>query len=298
MHAGDLWILFSLASAFLQASRIVVTKKLSLDFSSQALTFYTNLASLVLTLPLISRFHDFPLHNPHYLGAVLAGALFSGLGGWAFTYAIKHSDISIVGPVMTFTPGFVVLIEWLILGDVPSPTGLFGLGLLITGGYILNLRRTDRHLWLPLQRLIQNRGSRFALIATACFASAATFGRSAIQLSDPYSFAVTVAIVNPIMLFLLFSIQAPGFQRELTGRAARDNIGKLLLLGALFASMRLADQIALSMTLASYATGVKRMSGVFTVLLGMWLFKERSIKPRLLGSLVMIGGVYALTLVH
>ncbi len=38
-------------------------QKLSLDFSPQALAFYTNLASLVLTLPLIARYHDFPIHN-------------------------------------------------------------------------------------------------------------------------------------------------------------------------------------------------------------------------------------------
>ena len=292
---GELWVLVSLASAALQASRIAVTKKLSMDFSPQALTFYTNLASLVLTLPLLTHFHDFPVNNPSYVGAVLAGAVLSGLGGWSFTYAIKHSDISIVGPIMTFTPGFVVIIEWLVLGDIPSGMGLLGLGLLVGGGYVLSLRRTDRHAWLPLQRTLHDPGSRFALIATACFATASTFGRSAIQQTDPYSFAITIAFVNPVVLFLLFSIQSPGFHRELTGTKARANIGKLLLLGSFFALMRLADQIALSMTLASYATGVKRMSGVFSVLLGMWLFGERGIKPRLIGSAIMVLGIFALT---
>jgi len=296
MFSADLWILFSLASAALQASRIAVTKKLSLDFSPQALTFYTNIASLVLTLPLLTHFHDFPVENPRYLGAVLAGAVLSGLGGWSFTYAIKHSDISIVGPIMTFTPGFVVIIEWLVIGDVPTGMGLLGLGLLIGGGYVLSLRRSDRHVWLPLRRMLRDPGSRFAILATACFASASTLGRYAIQQSDPYSFAITIAFVNPVVLFVLFSILSPGFHRELTGAKARANIGKLLLLGAFFALMRLADQIALSMTLASYATGVKRMSGVFSVLLGMWLFGERGIKPRLLGSFVMVLGIFALTL--
>jgi drug/metabolite transporter (DMT)-like permease len=120
VNPGNLWIVVSLTSALLQASRIAVTKKLSLDFSPQALTFYTNLASLVLTLPLVTRFHNFPLDEPQYIGVVLAGATFSGLGGWSFTYAIKHSNISIVGPIMTFTPGFVVAIEWLLLEDAPS----------------------------------------------------------------------------------------------------------------------------------------------------------------------------------
>ena len=294
MFPVDLWIVVSLSSALLQASRIAVTKRLTLDFSPLALTFYTNLASMVLTLPLALKFHHFPVDNPRYIGAVMAGALLSGLGGWSFTHAIKHSDISIVGPVMTFTPGFVVLIEWLVTGDLPSTMGLFGLSLLVGGGYILSLRRSDDHVWLPLRRLLRHPGSRYALVATACFAAASTFGRVAIQQSDPYSFAVTVAVVNPVVLFILFSIHTPGFHRELMGPKARKNIGKFLLLGALFALMRLADQVALSMTLASYAIGVKRLSGVFSVLLGMILFKEPRIKARLLGSMVMVVGVFVL----
>jgi hypothetical protein len=54
----------------------------------------------------------------------------------------------------------------------------------------------------------------------------------------------------------------------------------LLLLGVLFALMRIADQIALSLTLASYAMAVKRTAGLFSVLLGHWYYGEGHLAAR------------------
>ena len=176
------WVLVSLLSAFFQASRIAVAKQLSFSFSAQALTFYVNFASLCITLPLIIWHHNFPLDNPRYLSAVLIGALLSGLGGWAFNYAIKVSEISIVGPLITLTPGFVIVIEWLILGDIPSSMGFLGIALLCIGSYILGLNVLRQRWYTPFLRLFTNHGSRYAVIASLCFATASTLGRAAIQL--------------------------------------------------------------------------------------------------------------------
>lgn len=285
-----LWVLVSLTSAFFQASRIAVAKQLSFSFSAQALTFFVNFASLCVTLPLIIWHHDFPLHNPDYLTAVAVGALLSGLGGWSFNHAIKISEISLVGPLITTTPGFVIIIEWLVHNAMPSTMGLFGILLLCVGSYILSLNARIR--WFhPLLLVFSNPGSHFALIASACFASASTLGRKAILLSDPLSFAVMVALVNPIVLLLIFSVQNRSFYKEIIGSNARAHIQNLGLLGILFALMRLADQIALSMTLASYAMAVKRMAGVFSVLIGHFLFREPRMRVKLVGSTVMVLGV-------
>jgi uncharacterized membrane protein len=113
---AHLWVLFSLASAFFHASRLAVTKRLSLSFSTEVLTLYVNLASLVVTLPLVIWHHHFPFENPGYLMAVLWGGVISGLGGWSLNEALHRTEVSLVGPVMTLTPGFVIVIEWLLTG--------------------------------------------------------------------------------------------------------------------------------------------------------------------------------------
>ena len=289
------WIVFPLASAFFHASRIAVTKHLSFTFSARALTLYVNLASLVVTLPLVIWHHDFPLQEPAFAAVVLIGGLVSGAGGWSLNVAIQRGDVSLVGPVMTLTPGFVVLLEWLLTGDLPGPSGMLGLALLLAGGYVLSVEREQTGVLDPLKRLVTARGSRFTLIAAFCFAAASTLGRIGVQMTDPLSFAVIVAIVNPVVLFLMFSLQDHRFYREAFPRDMRRQLRPLLLLGVLFALMRIADQIALSLTLASYATAVKRMAGMFAVLLGHWYYGEGHLAARLAGSAVMLIGLAVLT---
>ena len=285
------WVFFSLLAAFSQALRIAVTKQLSFSFTAPALTFFVNFAGLCITLPLIFWHHDFPLSNSNYLGAIMVGSLFSGCGGWSFNHAIKISEISIVGPLITITPGFVVIIEWLLLGAVPTTVGFIGIGLLMLGSYILSID-TKQDGWLrPLFCIVTCPGSRFALLAGLLFATASVLGRKAIQLSDPFSFAVMVSIINPLVLFILFSARQRTFYRELIGSNVRQQLKLLLLLGLLFAFMRIADQIALSMTLASYTMAVKRVAGLFTILIGHFWFKEEHVPLRLFGGLIMLTGV-------
>lgn len=291
---ASFWILFSLLSAFFHASRLAVTKRLSFSFSAQALTLYVNLVSAPVTIPLIFWNHNFPLGDPVYLAMVLAGAVISGLGGWSLNYAIKHGDISLVGPVITLTPGFVVLIEWMTTGDFPGATGFLGIALLTAGSYVLSIDRSLPHWYTPLVRILQTPGSLFTLIAAACFAAATTFGRVAIGLSDPLSFAVMVALINPMVLFIMFSLQDRSFYRQVFNGNLRREAKPLLALGILFALMRVADQIALSMTLASYAMSVKRTAGMFSVVLGKVLYHEHHIPVRLLGSAVMLAGLLVL----
>ncbi|RNE88936.1 MULTISPECIES: EamA family transporter [unclassified Marichromatium] len=289
---AQIWILFALASAFFHASRLAVTKRLSPSFSARALTFYVNLASLAVTLPLILWYHDFPLHQPAYVLAVLCGGVLSGLGGWALNAALHRSEVSLVGPLMTLTPGLAIAIEWLLTGALPAPLGWLGVGLLILGGYTLGIDERG----IRWHRPLRTPGRRLALLAAACFAAASVFGRIGIQLSDPLSFAVMVAMVNPLVLLVVFGLQDRRFYAELTGATALRELRPLLLLGVLFALMRIADQIALSLALASYVMAVKRSAGIFSVLLGRWLFAEPYPRTRLLGASIMLLGVLVLTL--
>jgi drug/metabolite transporter (DMT)-like permease len=288
------WILFPLAAALFQASRLAVTKRLSFDFSARTLTLYVNLASLMVTLPLIIWYHDIPLQEPIYVLVVLAGAVFSGLGGWSLNAAIKGGDISVVGPTMTLTPAFVLMIEWLLTGSLPGPRGLFGLAILVSGSWLISLQRPIPHWYDPLRRLFLEPGSALTLTAALCFAAASTLGRIGIGMSDPLSFAVVVAIINPVVLVVIFWSQDKHFLRDALPPDLGRHAAALILLGLLFALMRMADQIALSLTLASYAMTVKRTGGVMSVLLGHWYFREGRLATRLTGSLVMLLGLMLL----
>jgi drug/metabolite transporter (DMT)-like permease len=91
---------------------------------------------------------------------------------------------------------------------------------------VLSVERGQTSLLAPLRRLFTAPGSVLTLIAAFCFAAASTLGRVGVQMSDPLSFAVIVAIVNPLVLFVLFSLQDHRFYREAFPRTCAGNCAR------------------------------------------------------------------------
>jgi len=53
---------------------------------------------------------------------------------------------------------------------------------------------------------------------------------------------------------------------------------------------------AVTMTLVPYVISIKRTSVIFSSLYGFFIFKERFIKTRLLGVVIMVAGVLLISL--
>ena len=54
--------------------------------------------------------------------------------------------------------------------------------------------------------------------------------------------------------------------------------------------------MAINLTLVAYVIAIKRTSAIMSSLFGFWLFKEKGIKERLLGVVLMVLGVILITL--
>lgn len=72
---------------------------------------------------------------------------------------------------------------------------------------------------------------------------------------------------------------------------------KMLLPVGLFSALTLVFQMtAISLTLVAYVISIKRTSAVMSVLFGHLIFKEKDIRERLVGAVIMIIGVLFITL--
>ncbi len=65
-----------------------------------------------------------------------------------------------------------------------------------------------------------------------------------------------------------------------------------MMLGFTYSLMVFSHVLALSQIQAAYMISLKRTSIIFGVLYGAWLFKEEKIGERLLGTVIMISGVF------
>lgn len=121
----------------------------------------------------------------------------------------------------------------------------------------------------------------------ACFAS----GKKAILHSSPLFFGTSYFLGLLALMLILFPF-VPGakasnlFIKPLPGIAA----------GILSAVMVFTHTTAISMIEAAYMISIKRTSLLFGVLFGAIVFHETNIRERLLGTLIMLAGVFLIGL--
>ena len=281
------WFFLSLLAAFTLATSDALTKK---SFSDQS-PYMMGLIRLGYTLPwmLISLlFIPLVVPDSTFWLCMLAGLPLEALAFYCYMKAIKVSPLSLTVPFLAFTPGFIILTGWLILGEKISTGGLWGIILIMAGAYSLNLSHTRYGLVGPLIAIFKEPGSRLMLLVSFIYAFTSTIGKLAIIHSNPYFFGIVynVALTTLMILFLPAVVNA-GPRKNLLKKPV---VG--LILGAIVAVEIFSHMLAVSLTNVAYMISLKRMSLLFGVVYGALLFKEEKIMERLAGAIIMITGVF------
>jgi uncharacterized membrane protein len=219
---------------------------------------------------------------------IAIGLPLEALAFYCYMKALKISPLSLTVPFLAFTPGFIILTGWVILGEEISPGGFWGIILIIVGAYFLNLSKTSSGLLAPLLAIFREPGSRLMLLVSFLYAFTSTIGKLAIIHSNPYFFGIVYNIALAILLTLF--LPAAAIAEPLKNLTRRPLIG--LILGALVATTIFSHMLAISLTNVAYMISLKRTSLLFGVLYGALWFKEEKIAERLTGASIMIAGVF------
>ena len=219
---------------------------------------------------------------------ILTGLPLEALAFYCYMKALKVSPLSLTVPFLAFTPGFIILTGWMILGEKISTGGLWGIILIIAGAYSLNLSHTKYGLAGPLMAIFRELGSRLMLLVSFIYAFTSVIGKLAIIHSNPYFFGVVYNIaLTSLMVFFLPAAMNAGSRKNLIKKPL---VG--LILGAIVAVEIFSHMLAVSLTNVAYMISLKRMSLLFGVVYGALLFKEEKIMERLAGAIIMIAGVF------
>jgi len=202
-----------------------------------------------------------------------------------FMRAIKHSDISVSMPMITFTPLFMLITSPIMIGQFPKPLGYAGIACIVLGAYVLNVSQRHISLFAPIKALYTNKGARLMLMVAFIWSITANIDKVGVSATTPVFWATSVytaiaVILTPIMLI-----------KSSYKKTIIKQLPKLIPLG-FFASVALVLQmIAITLVIVPYVIAVKRLSAVFGVLFGGLLFKEQNIAERLIGVIIMVIGV-------
>jgi len=284
-----MWVIYAVLNPFIDASRNVFSKKASLNVDSLVVSWINNFVPFLLYLPVIF-FIELKFNQQFFISVLISGSV-NTVATILYYRAISKGDISVVVPMLSFTPLFLLVISPIIVGEFPTSKGLIGIILIVIGSYLLNVNLKEKGILFPLKTLMKNKATRYMLIVAFIWSISANFDKKGIEASSilQYILFVNLFVTIGTTIFIIskrkFSLQSVWLERK-----------NLFFVGALTSMGYLVHMTALSMTLVAYVIALKRTSGMITVVLGYLILKEQRIKERLLGSTIMFIGVLFIVL--
>ncbi len=204
-----------------------------------------------------------------------------------YVKSLELSDLSLSVPMLATTPLFLLATSPLMLGEYPDVWGMAGVLCIVAGSYLLNISRWREGPLEPFKALLRDRGPRLMLVVAFLWSISANIDKIGLRNSSPVfwitcAFGITAIFLTPIVW-------------KTAGRNLTQVWTKpwyLLATGLLEALTCVCQMYALTMTLVPYVIGVKRLSAVVAVLLGGIVLREEKLRERLLGSTLMVAGVF------
>ncbi|MEO1375703.1 MAG: EamA family transporter [Cyanobacteria bacterium J06635_10] len=284
------WFLFAISTAFLESLRDIFNKKTINLVDEYISTFSLNLFTAICSLPLL-LFNDIPTLGNNFWYAVIAIGICNTTAYLLFFKAIKASDLSIVAPITTLSPILLLITSPFIVGEFPNAIGILGIFIIVIGAYVLKFQDKSRGYLFPLKSLFSETGPKLMFGVVLVWSISANVDKIGVQNSSPIMWAIAGHLSVAIFcLPILFIKSKPNIQNiKSCGR-------NLILIGFINALAIVCQMTALQLALVSFVIAVKRTSALFNVLWGWLIFKEKGIKERIAGSMIMILGVVVITL--
>lgn len=285
------WLGLALASALLLASGDAAAKRWLQGYSAREMTLvYSVFAALCLSPWLL--WQSWPALPPAFWGWMAALVPLEILGMMLYLAAIRDSPLALTVPYLAFTPAFMVVTGYVVLGESLTLPGLFAIGLIVTGAYSLNAQHWRDGGWrAPLRAIARERGSRYMLAAAAIYSLTGVMSKAAMQHVPPMFFGPFYFLLLGLATPLLLAGRRPALLKSLWRRPAAH-----LLIGLLASAMVLTHFLALSQIEAAYMIAVKRSSLLFGILYGALLFGEPRLRQHLAAGSLMVAGVALLVL--
>lgn len=281
------WVLFALLAAFFRSLVDVFGKKSVQHLDAYVVAWAWRFFSLPFLLALLFII-DIPTLGEWFWLALVAHGLLSALTTILYIKAIQASDLSLTIPILSFTPGFLLITSPIMLGEVISLMGIAGVLLIVMGSYLLNFKERRNGFFGPFKALFRERGPRLMLVVAVLWSIQGNIDKIGLLNSS--------TLFWPIATYVFITIILSGvlLYRRKTGIRAGLERGKLMdliPLGAFSAFSIIFHMLAISLTLVPYVVSVKRTSTLMSVLYGYFIFKEHGIRERLLGASIMVVGV-------
>ena len=284
------WFGLTLLSAFALATADALSKRHLAHYRPGNLVLVRFGVAGILLLPLL-LLQPWPALTPAFWGWVALLIPLEIIAMWVYMRAIRESPLSLTLPYLAFTPVFNILTGYVFLGEQVSVAGAGGILLVVCGAWLLNLdtARGDGglNMFAPFKAIVRERGSRLMLVTAAIYSLTSVLGKVAMQYVTPAFFGPFYFVLLAVVTALVFASRDLSSWKAL-GRHPWAHLG----IGGCMAVMVVAHFHAIATIEVAYMIAVKRVSLLFGMLYGAWLFSEQGLGRNLAAGMLMVAGVY------
>lgn len=300
------WFPLALLGALSQATYSFSVKVLLRWIPPFLLAGYSFLAASLVLFSLILASGIPPL-GPGLVPAVAATVIINTVATILFYRALSTTDLSLCVPMLAFTPVFLILTSFVILGEIPSPAGAFGIVLVAAGAFLLTRKSghgQSASLLTPFLTLRHDRGVRSMLIVAFLYSLSVNYDKEVVLNSSPL-FGSALILFLLAIIFLLIAVSA-GTTWSFTAQEPDpvpshppfpySRFFTVGAVGMMLALEGISINTAYTMAIVPYVITIKRLSIFFSVLFGGLLLHEQYIRGRMFGAVVMIAGAVVIGL--
>ena len=277
----ELWVLLSFMAAFTLATSDALTKKILASHNEYTVAWLRLIFSLPL-LFVIFLFIPIPELDKKFYTAFFLALPLELLSIVMYIKALRFSPLSLSLPFLALTPVFLIFVSYVILGEKVSFRGAIGILFIAAGSYTLNISKIREGILEPLRAITKEKGSVLMIGVALIYSITSSLGKMAIKHSSPLFFGISYYTA----LALLFTPIALYKGKE----TRRGTALTVLLPGIFYSLMVISHMVAISLAKVAYVISVKRMSLIIGVLYGYFFFKEKNIRERLFGAMMMFSG--------
>jgi drug/metabolite transporter (DMT)-like permease len=221
--------------------------------------------------------------------ANMVAAVVVAVAGYLFLwYALRSTDLSVLGPINSYKAVLGLLLAVVLLGEVPTAFGLMGVALIVAGSYFVIDRVPGQAHSSAFRQFTREPGVQLRFAALVCSATESIFLKGALLLSSP----ITTFLLWTVLCFAIAAMAAVLLRRGVATEVMRlrSDWSTYLWLAVTTGLMQVTTLVTFAALQVGYSLALFQLSTLVTVYLGHRYFAEGNIRRRLLGSLIMVTG--------
>lgn len=285
------WFVLAFFSALFSAAAALSQKQVLRKMEAFDFSLVVSFIVLVISIPMLLTMDFDKITTP----SILALFVKSILGAGAFIcvmLAIKNLEISGALPLLALTPGFVAVFAFLFIAESLSTNEMFGIGLLMLGTYILEVK-SNQKLLDPYIILAKSKFHRYVIGALLLFTISSILDKVILKefKLPPDSFL----FFQHLFLALIF-ISVSFFRdktmevRIKTMKENKELFIWVFVIAVLTFGYRWTQIEAVKIAPVALVLSVKRISVFFSTLIGGKIFKESGLLKKAIATAVIIAG--------